>query len=94
MQLERVTWESRLASLVQSGGDMRLPRARFTLPWMMLAVAGVATILGASFELHAATIVSWTWQSNTRPEFALLAWTEELRTGAGRIAYTSACTTS
>ena len=31
---------------------MRLPRARFTLRWMMLAVAGVGTILGASIELR------------------------------------------
>ena len=31
---------------------MRLPRARFTIRWMMLAVAGAGTILGASVELQ------------------------------------------
>ena len=31
---------------------MRLPQARFTLRWMMLAVAGVGIILGVSIELR------------------------------------------
>jgi hypothetical protein len=31
---------------------MRLPRVQFTIRWVMLAVAGAATILGAAVELQ------------------------------------------